>query len=78
METIKLLNEAIRFLLEMCILIILGYWGFKMGNSTFMKILLGIGSPVLFAVVWGIFLRQNQPPGYRNPGCFSLKLFCLA
>ena len=80
METIKLLNEAVRFLLEMCILIILGYWGFKMGNSTFMKILLGIGSPVLFAVVWGIFLAPKSTTRLQEPWLFfaEIILFGLA
>lgn len=67
METIKLLNEAVRFLLELCILIILGFWGFKTGNSTFTKILLGIGSSVLFAVIWGIFLAPKSSNRLHDP-----------
>ena len=67
METIKLLNEAVRFFLELCILIILGYWGFKTGNSTFTKILLGIGSPLLFAVIWGIFLAPKSATRLQEP-----------
>ena len=67
METIKLLNEAVRFLLELCILIIFGYWGFKTGNSTLTKILLGIGSPLLFAVIWGIFLAPKSATRLQEP-----------
>ena len=60
MEAIKGLNLGVRFLLELCILVILGYWGFKTGGQTITKILLGIGSPILFAVVWGAFLAPKS------------------
>ena len=31
MEVIKAVNVALRFLLELCVLAALGYWGFKSG-----------------------------------------------
>jgi hypothetical protein len=55
MEAIKGLNVAIRFLLELCVLAAVGYWGFKTGSGWFLKILLGIGAPLLIAVIWGTF-----------------------
>jgi hypothetical protein len=55
MEAIKGLNVAIRFLLELCVLAAVGYWGFKTGSGWFLKILLGIGVPLLIAVIWGTF-----------------------
>ena len=64
METIKLANLALRFLLELCAL---GYWGFKTGESVGAKIGLGIGAPLLAAIVWGTFLapRASIPtPGF--------------
>lgn len=80
MEAFKLLNLGIRFLLELCILIIFGYWGFKSGNSTLMKFLLGIGSPILFAVVWGTFLAPKSSMRLGEPWLFLLEvvLFALA
>lgn len=80
MEAFKLLNLGIRFLLELCILIIFGYWGFKTGNSTLMKFLLGIGSPILFAVVWGTFLAPKSSMRLGEPWLFLLEvvLFALA
>lgn len=35
MEIIKMLNIGIRFLLELCLLTILGYWGFKTAGNIF-------------------------------------------
>jgi hypothetical protein len=35
MLIVQSLNLAVRFLLEICALTALGYWGFKTGNGTF-------------------------------------------
>jgi len=52
-------NLALAFLLELCALGAFGYWGFKTGNAMFSKIGLGIGAPLLAAVVWGIFVAPR-------------------
>ncbi len=80
MEWLKLLNLGVRFVLELCILVIVGYWGFKTGSSTAMKFLLGIGSPILFAVVWGIFLAPKSSMKLTEPWLFLMEfiLFGLA
>jgi len=49
------LNLALRFLLEICVLMALGYWGLQTGKGIFFKLLLGIGAPVLVAIIWGTF-----------------------
>ncbi|MDP9135131.1 MAG: YrdB family protein [Actinomycetota bacterium] len=53
------LTLLIRFLLELCMLAALGYWGFKTGDGTVMKALLGVGAPLLVAVVWGLFIAPK-------------------
>lgn len=50
-----LLNLALRFLLEICVIIAFGYWGIQNGKGMFFKLLLGIGAPVLFVVIWSLF-----------------------
>ena len=55
MDTLKSINVAVRFLLELCVLISVGSWGFKTGSGWLLKILLGIGVPLLIAVIWGMF-----------------------
>lgn len=55
MEVIKRLNLGVRFLLEILALIILGYWGLKLKHGTTLKVVIGIGAPLLPAVIWGMF-----------------------
>jgi hypothetical protein len=74
MEMFKILNLLVRFLLELCILVIFGYWGFKTGTGMFTKTLLGIGNPILFAVVWGTFLAPKSPMRLDEPWLFLLEL----
>ena len=78
MELIKLINLGVRFLLELGILAIFGYWGFKTGSNTFMKFLLGLGAPFLFAVVWGTFLAPKSPMRLDEPWLFLLELAIFA
>jgi uncharacterized protein DUF2568 len=59
MEILKMLNLAVRFLLELCLLAAVGYWGFKTNAGWAMKIILGIGLPILIAVFWGLFIAPR-------------------
>lgn len=61
MEGIKAINLGVRFLLEILVLVILGYWGFHVSQGTIFKILLGIGTPLLAAVIWGMFGAPKAP-----------------
>jgi len=54
-----MLNLAVRFLLELCMYAAVGYWGFKTQSSWVLKILFGIGLPVLIALLWGTFLAPK-------------------
>ncbi|PKN88477.1 MAG: hypothetical protein CVU46_00915 [Chloroflexi bacterium HGW-Chloroflexi-8] len=75
MEILKLLNLGLRFLLELCILVIFSYWGFKTGgNGKLMKFLLGIGSPILIAIIWGIFLAPKSSMQLGEPWLLLLEL----
>lgn len=59
MDVLKGINLAVRFLLELCMLAAVGYWGFKTQSGWGMKLMLGIGLPVLIAVVWGLFVAPR-------------------
>lgn len=48
-------NIALRFMLELCILGIVGYWGFRVGTITAIKITLAIIFPIVVAVIWELF-----------------------
>jgi len=75
MESLKLLNLGLRFFLELSILVIFGYWGFKTGgNSTVLKFVIGIGSPILLAVIWGIFLAPKSSMQLGEPWKLLMEL----
>ncbi len=48
-------NIALRFMLELCVLGIVGYWGFRIGEIPVVKIILAIILPIVVAVIWGLF-----------------------
>ncbi len=75
LELIKSVDLALRFLLELCALGALGYWGFKTGSTTLAKIGLGLGVPLVAAVVWGVFVSPNAP--VQLPGLLALILQVL-
>lgn len=53
-------NEALRFFLELCALAALAFWGFWAGGSLPWNLLLGLGAPLLAAVVWGIWVAPRS------------------
>jgi hypothetical protein len=58
-ELIKGSALATRFLLKVCALGVLGYWGFTTGGSALAKVRLGIGVPLVAAVAWGTFVAPK-------------------
>ena len=75
MEVIKGANLALRFLLELCALGALGYWGFNTGTATIARIVLGVGAPLVAAVVWGTFVSPRAP--VELPGALVVVLQAL-
>ena len=72
LEGVRTANLALRFLLELCALVALGYWGFKTGGGLITKLALGIGAPFRAAVVWGTFLAPRA--AVLTPGLLRLVL----
>lgn len=55
MQLLKGLNLALTFFLELAMLIALGYWGFTQSG-----LILGIGAPLLAAVIWGLWMAPKS------------------
>ena len=53
-------NGALRFVLEVIALVVYAYWGFT-GSGFSPKIIPGVGLPLLFAVIWGVFAVRDDP-----------------
>lgn len=59
LSPLRAINLGIAFLLELCMLAALAYWGVSTGGETLGKVVLGVGAPVVAAVVWGLFLAPR-------------------
>jgi quinol-cytochrome oxidoreductase complex cytochrome b subunit len=67
MQAIKTANLALRFLLELCALAALAYWGAEVGRGLLLKLVLGIGAPLVAAVVWGTFVAPKATVPVSTP-----------
>lgn len=54
------LNLAIRFLLEITGFMSLGIWGWHQSGG-WLRFLLAIGIPLIFALIWGTFAVPDDP-----------------
>lgn len=52
---IKSVNVIVTFFLELGVLIAWAYYGFESGPHIALKLLLGLGLPILAALVWSLF-----------------------
>lgn len=59
MIALRYANLTLHFLLELVALAALGYWGFQTGNGPIIKIVLGLGAPLLAVLVMGTFISPK-------------------
>lgn len=52
---VRNLNLATAFLLELAVLVAAGYWGFTLHPNLAVRLLAGLGAPLVLAVLWGVF-----------------------
>ena len=79
MDAVKAVLLAVRFGLEVGALVALGYWGLKTGGSTLVKVVLGIGAPLVAIVLWSLFVSPKAT--YENEvtrALFELLVFAAA
>lgn len=74
----KYLNLLVRFLLELSMLTVVGYWGFKTHSSWLLKILFGIGLPALIALLWGLFIAPKAIYPLSNAPRLILEMVLFA
>jgi hypothetical protein len=79
-EVLKNVNIGLSFLLELAMLAALGYWGFYGEKSIWLKWALGLGLPVLAAILWGLLLAPHAAHRLEYKGGLGLStlLFLLA
>jgi len=75
------LNLTLRFLLELCAMFAMGYWGWTQ-HEGLARWLWTIGAPLVAAILWGTFAVPNDPSRSGNapvpiPGVLRLLLELL-
>jgi Protein of unknown function (DUF2568) len=71
---LKATNLGLAFLLELCMLVALGYWGFTVVEPTLLKFLLGLGVPAVAIVVWGWLLAPKSVRRLHQPWLLIAKI----
>jgi hypothetical protein len=58
-NALKTANLGLAFVLELCMLAALAFWGARTGNGVAAKVLLGIGAPLVAIVIWALFMAPQ-------------------
>ncbi|MFC0431656.1 YrdB family protein [Kutzneria buriramensis] len=67
------LNEVLALVLELAALAILCWWGFATGTGV-TAIALGIGAPLVAAVIWGLFAAPKARFSLPRPAVLAVKV----
>lgn len=79
LTVVQYANLGVRFLLELGVLAIAGYWGFRTGQGWMWKGIAGIGLPLVLALLWSMMgspkasIRLDEPYYFL----FQLAMFGL-
>ncbi len=78
--SMRSLNLAFRFILEMLVLLALFLWGMSMPGSLPIQLLFGLGAPVAVMAVWGLFVAPKASRRLADPVRLAVELviFSLA
>jgi hypothetical protein len=71
-------NLAVRFLLELCALAALAYWGIETGSSVGVDLVLALGAVVAFAAIWGAWVAPRASRRLADPARLVLELALFA
>jgi len=80
MQIIRFINQVVAFLLEIAMLISIGYWGFVEGKTILTKYALAIFLPIVATILWGFFAAPKSKYRLKFPlrMIFKLCLFTIA
>lgn len=71
---LKTINLGVAFLLELAMLAALAYWGLQTDTSLPVRIVLGIGAPLLAALIWARFMAPKSARRLTGVSYLLLKL----
>ena len=70
-------NLAARFLIELAALGALAYWGFQLQASTPVRVLAGLGTPLVAAVLWGLSASPQAAVTLADPAKIGVQVLVL-
>ncbi|MCG7203983.1 YrdB family protein [Streptomyces arenae] len=70
-------NELLAFLVELVALVCLSWWGFAVSHDEVLRILLGVGTPLLAMVLWSSFAAPRARLRPRLPLVLVVKAAVL-
>lgn len=86
MSAIRLVSDLLAFGLELAAIAALAWWGFVIGNGVVARVLLGLGAPASFVLVWGRWLAPRADLRLELPwlaltkvalfGAAAIAIFC--
>lgn len=74
MEVLKGANLGLSFVLELCALGALSFWGFNASENSLVRLILGVGAPLAMIVTWGMYLAPKSSRRFREPALSIAKL----
>lgn len=67
-------NEGLAFLFELLALVALGWWGFTVGAPVGVRVVLGVGTPLVAIVLWGLFAAPRARFRVGIPAVLAVKV----
>jgi hypothetical protein len=71
-------NEALAFLIELVMLAAFAWWGAGIGDTPIVSGLLGVGSPLAAAILWGLFAAPRARIRLPLAGVLAVKGLAFA
>ena len=72
------LNLAFRFILELLALVALFLWGTSVSDDLAVQLVIGLGAPVLVMALWSLFVAPRASRRLRDPSRLALELLIFA
>ena len=78
MTAARAANLGLKFVLELCMLAALAYWGARAGGSVGADVVLAVIAPLAAAVIWGLYAAPRARRRLRPPWRIVLELAVFA
>jgi hypothetical protein len=78
LDALKDINLAVRFLLELAVLGAFVHWGFRVGRTISSRVALGVGIPIIIAVIWALFVAPESTVDTSGTVKFIIELVIFA